>query len=447
VKYNLAAPTQCYEMTPADAHFYYDSYTIVSAPAGNCDVSDCVSQDWLEIVPPCPGSAASARVASAAPTPCDLKVTITGASSLTSGLVWDGTEPAFNAGDKCLSGCEDLLITVTDPSNHNRPVPNAVVSASVTGVGDKYLKPNTTGYFCSVIQPNRCGTPRYITGLRTNTSGRLALTYWAPGIVSKQGATITVRASEPCSQSACPRKKKTGTADKKVTVMPNIIYQAEATLDESEVKALAKWAESKILELAIHHSIEEILDHSLSALALAEKLAEETADKIGEGAERVSGVIEVADLINGLRLEYGFMALFLDKFKLSGIGLGRPREQPTVDGAPSSLLIGDLAADGTPPLHLGAKGLMYRYGEHLGFLEEEHELHPQQIHLYVYEVSDCRQGGDCAPEYLGRTGIEPALYIELESTDTAGEQSFRQAFEIPYNAHAWMLTQKGLAVH
>ena len=59
-------------------------------------------------------------------------------------------------------------------------------------------------------------------------------------------------------------------------------------------------------------------------------------------------------------------------------------------------------------LHIGAKGIVFQYGEDLALVDERGALTRRQfLHLYVFEVSDCAQGQSCGPGYHGQGGIRP----------------------------------------
>jgi hypothetical protein len=402
--------------------------------------TSCAASSGAALVKP----QAVAQVA-AAGSSCDLDVTVTGKKSLTAGLAFDGLGPTFLEQDGCLSGCTDLLVTVRDPGNHDRVVAGANVSASVTPIGDKFLTRASTGYLCNAAKPTSCGVGRFITGLKTDRKGHVRLRYWAPGLLSKQATTLTVKAMKSCSKSACSRGEKLGETNPTIRVSPNLIYQHDATLTLEEARTLADWSQGTFLPFARNKAIEFLFDHALDKLVEAEKVAEHLGEKLATGLERIAGVLEIVHIAEGILDQYKAMALFLNDFKLSAVGLGEVPEERVVSAAPSEPFTRALAGDGLPPLHLGAKGLLWRYGEQLAFLDEQRQLHAQFIHLLVYEVSDCKQGAECGPGYHGQHGIRPRLYVEFVAMRSRLEGSYRDAFDLRYNARAWMHTQQGLA--
>jgi hypothetical protein len=357
--------------------------------------------------------------------------------------VFDGTEPTFLEDTTCLSGCTNLTVTVTDPSNHGKAVAGAEVSASVTPIGDPFLKRTETGYLCNASKPTSCGVGRFITGLRTDRHGHVRLLYWAPGLLSKQTTTLTVKAQKPCSHQACALNQKSGERDTTIRVSPNVIYQHDGTLTLEQARALGEWADGGLIHLAAHKAVETLLEQAIEKLVKAEELAH----KLGRGLERISGVIEIAHLSLELKEQYGFMAMFLNAFDLSAVGLGDAPDEHLVTAGPSNALTEAVAGDGHPPLHLGAKGLLWRYGQTRAFLDAEHKLTDQEIHLAVYEISECRQGRVCGPGYLGRPGIQPSLYFRFSAEGPHLENTFIGTFVLRYNAQAWMDTQHGLVAH
>lgn len=173
----------------------------------------------------------------------------------------------------------------------------------------------------------------------------------------------------------------------------------------------------------------------------SEHLAETVADKL----EHIGGVLEIAHLAHSIKEQYGFMALFLESFNLSAIGLGRPPDEHVVSAVPSNEAVAAFASDGGPPLNLGAKGLMWRYGAQLASMALRGELTKQQfMHLYVYEVSECAQGRPCGPGYHGQSGIVPELYFQLVSRTSTFAGTITETAVLRYNAAAWMDTQEGL---
>jgi hypothetical protein len=322
------------------------------------------------------------------------------------------------------------------------------VSASVTPISSKDIPSYPSGdagdgYLCDGANPRRCGSGRLITGLRTNSSGHLRLRYWAPGLIADGQMKITAKATEACHKSGCPKAGQFTTKD--LTVSRNLIYRHNATLSAAEAGELANWADGDLFGFGAKQSVEIGLNRYLDALVKAEKLAEHGAEKLGEGLERIAGLLEIAEVASSQWEQQGFMALFFEKFGLSGTGLGRAPEGSVVSAAPSGAFQIALAGDGIAPLRLAQKGVLWNYGAALAFLRDEHssEFGAQFIHLYVYEVSYCAQGEDCGPEYYGSKGIHPYLEFQFVADHSRIAQTFESHFLTPYNAQAWMDTQFG----
>jgi hypothetical protein len=140
------------------------------------------------------------------------------------------------------------------------------------------------------------------------------------------------------------------------------------------------------------------------------------------------------------------LAEFLEPLGLSGTGLGRPPDASSVSAVPGLPFLSAVQDDGTPPLHLGHKGLMWNLGETLLFRKEDKDgsFGAQFIHVDVYEVSFCDFGMGCGPGYHGQSGIEPFLYFDFTSERNSRNHVYEGTFVIPYNAAAWFLTQKNL---
>jgi hypothetical protein len=422
-------------------------YVSIDAPAARSACSyPPVQGVWLTIGnDSC--SVHAGRQAPAATASCDkLDVTAKPVQRIASGLNKD--EEAFFGGpkDACFSGCADVLVTVTDHRTH-KPVRNAVVSASVTPISARDIPSYPAGqagdgYLCDQADQHRCGSGRLITDLRTNASGHLRLRYWAPGLIADGHMTVTVKARENCHGSSCPKTGEFTTGE--LTVRRNVIYRRDATLSPEEATTLADWPENTLFEVGQKQATEVELDNWLTLLVRAERLTEHAAHHLGEGLERISGALEIAEAATAAWKQQGFMAMFFDKFGLSGTGLGRAPEDRMVTAAPSTSFQTALAGDGIPPLHLFQKGLLWNYGAQLAFIHEESKapVGAQSIHLYVYEVSYCGQAEVCGADYHGSTGIHPYLEFQLIS-DSAGREDFEGHFLTPYNARAWMDTQFG----
>jgi len=380
---------------------------------------------------------------------CPLTVTAVPKEKSKSGLSREQSgDPAFisdaGASEKCLSGCTDVLVTVTDPSKHNKPVDGASVSASVTPIFDANLQYPSGhpggGYLCKASDPRSCGSGRLLTGLTTNKKGQVSLLYWAPGVLSKLGTTLTVKATKACSKSQCSSRQKSGETNPTITVSPNMIYQHSGTLSLEEAKDLAEWANSGgFFHFARGEAIEQVLEEAIKHLIEEEKLAE----RVGNG---VTGLLKVAEFGHALWEQQGFEALLLSTLNLSATGLGCAPDNGTVTANPCADFDRAFADAGAPPLHLFANGLTWQLAQRLAFIEDHPGAGPplgaMEVHLSVDEVSYCEQGAECGPGYHGRHGIHPFLHFFFTAGLSSTQTTFVKSFVVQYNAHAWMNTQQ-----
>ncbi len=444
-----ATPIACSPGTASGSDCKLD----VGGHDGVADFSSCGS----------PGPAADVARIAAAPSAagCPLRVAIKRLDGDKSGLSDVLDSPEFmNDSGKCESGCSDLKITVTDPANGNRPVPNAKITASVSAIPDGDLpKPNHgnlpgfpsgadpgSGYLCAetssfaTTSPG-CGTGRLIKGLTTDSQGNADLRYWAPGIVTADSPKVKVIARETCTATQCSAKQKVGHQSIVVKISPNVIYKADGKLTLKEADELAEWTSRFGIGVKFFAS----QGFEKGAEALVEHLVEdeEQAEKI---SSTVSGVLSVAEFAHAVWEQQLALAEFLEPLGLSGTGLGRPPDDPTVSAVPGSPFLSAVDADGTPPFHVGHKGLMWSLGETLLFRKEAKDgtFGAQFTHVDVYEVSFCERNGKCGPGYHGETGIKPFLYFDFSSKRNDFAHVYQAEFVVPYNAAAWFLTQKNL---
>ena len=372
--------------------------------------------------------------------PCDLDVVVEMSKRFHAGLSRDGiADAAFidQGSEKCQSGCAEVTATVTD--SKGKRVSGAEISASVTGITASvpaYPKGGSSpGFLCDAAQPTHCGSGGEITDLKTNGNGQVSLLYWAPGVTSRQSATVTVDASA-CTTS-CRSGSESGQGNAAVTVAPNAIYSAHFNLSADEAKALAEWSQSKTLgEVLKDHAIELLIATAVGKAA--EELIEE--EKAAEAIHEIAdNGLKARSFYTSSNLEEQFMWLFLAGLKLSPTGLGDPPDEQSVSAVPGDPFEKAFVGAGNL-LQLG-NGLLWKLGVAEHATEEEGKLGPQVVHLTAYEVSYCEQGKECGPGYHDRNGIRP--YLDLELTSSTHDDvvfPFTQAVT-PYNARAWMTTQ------
>ena len=437
IKISPGATTQCYEVSETDAHFYFGIYTIVSAPAGNCNPADCVSEDWLQVVPSCTGL-------------CPLNVSIKTFGSGTAGLGYDRSQspavPEFLGPDtsglgegKCLSGCTNVQVTVTDQRD-GQPVAGAQVEAFVRPFARGAIAPypggfeSDDGHLCRADEPDRCGTD--LSDLpATDANGQVRFFYWAPGAIDRQTIRLKVNAQKACS--TCEHGRQTGSQLADIAVSPNVIYTHDGTLDHEALDVLETWATHDANFATIGDQLRNATaEHALSSAikAIAEFYAERAVPVL-LAAEALHKVLttpgEYADLSTTLGQEEALTALFLNPLGLATAGLG------AVDAGELDPRFLEFIA--------GKHGLLRRLGETSDKLRSRVPILTEVMHLRVVEVSYCKQGEKCGPGD-STPGVEPFLYFDFKvdapASRFAGEQKvLDEQFVLPYDAEYFDLLQ------
>jgi len=212
---------------------------------------------------------------------CPLYVKITDAGGTispglaTSGISWLGShnigfkdedggifQPNGIFIDTCVSGCLNILATVTD--SYGQPVPDADLTATVHPLTHDVINPGggEAGHICGAANQlsggNRdgpCGTSIMVkTASGSPGAGQVTLRYWAPAVwvgTDKYGhdlpypkATITFQATaHSCGGSTCFSQKSKPT-DADFEIKPHPFFQQNAVLTSTERDVLVQWAEN-----------------------------------------------------------------------------------------------------------------------------------------------------------------------------------------------------------
>ncbi len=453
-------------------------------PDGEIDSSNAQWVYAVTVGPVCGSSATAADRASTAAASagsCPLNVTVKGSLTLTSGLAhrpfrnpdvarfFSGVSETSS--EACQSGCTDLTVTVTDPSDHTCPADTQIkgacpasgvkVKASVQPIGGG-IAPYPSGedpgkgYLCLAAlaaSADACGNGSREVDGNTDDAGQLKLRYWAPGVLKEERVLLTVRASTECSPSTCAFGNQQGEAMPNPTLIikPNVVIGTvaaakTATLDPEEAHDLAQWTAGNELkhfdEFLANHLKEELIKQAIK----------HWLEKEAEGPVAIVAFLRELNHVN--EEELGFMGLLLTKLGVRSRGLGiedpdaihRPGPEP---GKPFLL---EFASD-NGPFTIDDGGLTWRYGEELAMLKF---IRTQTMHLRVYEVSFCRQGEVCGPGYSGNfahrhDGIRSFLYFDFHADrapitsegETSVQGVYSRSFIVPYNAEAWMQSQFG----
>jgi hypothetical protein len=354
-----------------------------------------------------------------------------------SGLGWDKSQspavPEFIAvggnfralGEgKCLSGCMNVQVTVTDKKT-DAPVQGAAVSASVSPFTPNGLAPYPTGFeadgghLCSAEanSPGVCGPSLSGTQLPpTDAGGQVRFLYWAPGAIRNQTVKISVTAEKSCAN--CPAGRRSGQGNSPVTISPHIIFTGVATLKPDAMNLLETWAANDNNFVTPNNELarglgKQLLENSFKAVV-------DGALKVSEGplagpilafeaVHELHGVkSDLADLNTEIGQKEALTALFTNPLGLSTAGLG------SVNAAEFDPAFLEAIA--------GKNGLLRSYGLALAKVNDRLPIISQDVKLALYEVSYCKQGKNCGPGE-STPGIEPFLYFDFQADTPASSQT------------------------
>lgn len=400
-----------------------------------------------------------ARAAAAGGNDCRLDVKIKKQGPGTTGLGWlagtggDGAQGEFVAtpatdapfGD-CLSGCENITVTVTDHKTGKAPDGGASVSVGVTPIPTSKVAPYPKGFqadqghICLLSNPSDCGTT--LQDLPTASNGVLNLIYWAPGVIDDDTVKLTVTAEDACSTSVCHTSRQFGKAHTSIHLIPQkIIDTAGKPLGPDETTALVDWAEEdgdikfkedgdgEVRQTAVESVLHTALDYGAEAFEI----------EIPGGFVLVTGQMlnsirpKLEPLTTRLGQEQAVTSLFAEPFGLHTDGLG------AVDALALDRRFVDAIAN--------QNGLMRKFAE---FVRDEREHkgggHEYNTHLTVDEVSYCETETVCGPG-ASTPGVQPFLYILFQatgpSTSNHNETHFEGSVVVPYYAALFDVAQFG----
>ena len=424
---------------------------------------------------------------------CALTVTVQQLQPLRSGLAVDkeggygpvnftvGTaaEPYTErneAGQRCMSGCANLLITVTDALTH-KPVEGATVEASLSRTAaDSRSQGDPYGNEFLCIQSDKpvpdCGDG---VSYNTDAKGHVHLLYWTPGVSpgpSGSGWSVTLKVTaHKCGVASCSLHQQSGKAKPMtLTAQPYVIYQHTGQLGAKEVALLVKLAQEPdliVFELAADHYAETLIEQALETLELFE---EHAASIAGAAGLVVSTVVKAVEASTKLKEQRGLIATLLVAEDLSTLGLGEDvyANEVPVDAnlAFRDAILNNLGIVPTPfnPKTLEPDGVLWSDANALSTQAKELPRlfsHPpvqsEQINLKVYEVSHCDEGYPlCGPGYRdlpaqaqsttveNHHGIQPELCFYFTGYNGLPGLDWTDHFCIGYDAPFWVDTQPGL---
>jgi hypothetical protein len=432
--------------------------------------------------PTCTGSSGSsnlrshAELAHAKGDSCPLTVTVKAQNASRAGLAIDNdelkygpvnftsettggglTEPV-SAGQKCESGCTNLLVTVTDPKT-KKPVTDATVEAKVAITsapahlfGDEFI--------CEQSEATvpKCGTD--LSNLSTDQKGQVHLIYWAPGFVPTDSApnlvaSVSVTAKESCSSSVCTAKKREGTGNLSLTVAPYKIYDSEAQLSAVQVGVLIDLATEKSITInpADTLALHQMTEPAVEFLEATER--EAIANLVRLPAAYGEAIIEVAEMGEAIA-SYGEAApltgVFLKALDLSPIGINEPPFEKSASGAGVQAFWTEIGGGLGSFAPLSLKGVLATDGEALADQSRNapsvFATPPETVDLNVYDVTHCDMSNpNCGPGYSGSRGIQPELCFSFDGSDRLPTPKLDWNYEFcakTYDPVAWVESQNRL---
>lgn len=421
------------------------------APTAAPTASACQLKVFVKIVGPIANVGTRSGLAFDEPNSKDGPVRFT---ALTASNTETEYAEANEAGQRCESGCANLLVTVIDPQT-GRPLVNATVNADLGGIDTAgFPNLNQVGEQFLCVQsddptPASCGTELH--GMKTNANGRIHLLYWAPGELVPGHAILTVSAAN-CA-FPCPAGSEEGSEVSKLTVEPYRIYDhRHGELSREEVKALIDAVdEHKGLEMLLSAAHHKVLESALEWLGehelLSEHLVKAAAGPLGYAIVGAGELAKIAaEGFKGIKEQKALAAALLESLDLSPEGIGiDPFEHNVPAGISHSLqhlILNDL---GLPT----AGGLLWDLGKQLSEQYKAHRalaVQPEHVGVSVYEMSTCAFGHfNCGPGFdASLTGILPRLCFDFSFSNGAGGDFDTVRCIHAYSPVVWAPTQKGL---
>jgi hypothetical protein len=471
----------------ADHYMVIGAEAAIELPSGNYEV------DYVEVAL---GFGAKPKCGSAGAAPCPLKVLVSVAKRIRSGLavhdiydhpdqsVVDFVERKPSAASaanplsglrgelfQCESGCADVSVTVRDPKTHQL-VEDSKVDVRVTTLTGA---PGGREYICETeAETGRtmgigdCG-PGSLLDLRTDDLGQVYLRYWVPGVIEATPVTLQITATGgTCTPHPCSVAKATGVTNTDLSIEPYLIYEHSASLTQEDVTELANWAGGpSVFHLFLSGTTwaEKALTAHLKWLE-GEELASEKEIEVLEHLEKAPlrglfDAIEVYNTWTELSEHWAMIGLFLQNARLSGTGLGNNPIEQSAQAYPSYPFTKELADyNGLVPGNLGEAagkdygeaGALWDIATTLRSLVTAKDASVKPggrghwgIQVKVYEISSCDPHQQCDPGYDLDHGIHAELYFRIAllydghaSPSGAGLYTFTTR----YDALAWAEAQQ-----
>ncbi|MGO9973090.1 MAG: FG-GAP repeat protein [Solirubrobacteraceae bacterium] len=363
---------------------------------------------------------------------------------------------AFDVGQKCVSGCANVLVRVIDPATSD-PVSGATVDATLGSLGAaKSVSGGLAGEQFLCVQSDdpsasSCGTS--LSGLSTDSAGEVHLLYWAPGETAISTSSISVTAHK-CS-STCSAGEQRGSAQTGVTITPYPIYQHDdGTISVAEVKSLMEVvSEGKLNNKSYAAARDQWFEVTIHWLAQQEKAAKQLVKvALGPYGYSLINLVEIGTLLaeanSGLKDEKLLSDALLEAMDMPGIGLFDDPFEKQIPAQPSdylrqAIIHGLGNADGIG----GAGGVLWDLGKAL-IEQYEHQrpiaVQTEHVNTTVDEISSCNTGNpNCGTGYFRSGGIRPRLCVILDFSNRVPGGDYGTHFCLsPYDPVAFATTQR-----
>ncbi len=369
------------------------------------------------------------------------------------------TEPN-SVGEKCHSGCVNLLVTVTNPIT-NKPVANASVEALVrppTSIDRSKSRAIGHEFLCLQTDQStpRCGAQ--LNNLTTDQNGHLHLLYWSPGIYPFDAPVpwptdVEVIAKKDICHTACIHQE--GMKSIGFAVQPYLIYQHTGTLSRKTVEDLIEIVNEGpkfFQDKAKFQAYETLTEPLIVELENLEKAALATALKsAGPAIETVHIIYLAGESYFKLGQQFGLIADLLDQLGMPGIGIG-PSDplSRTISDQPTDIFRDALLSGVANVLPVGQGGVLWSDGEALALQLKNagsaFSAQPEKITVKVFEVSHCNMNlPKCGAGYWGSPGIRPEICLAFSGSNSfPNALGWKYAFCQEYNAPAFVWTQRGI---
>jgi hypothetical protein len=356
------------------------------------------------------------------------------------------SEP-FAAGQRCVSGCANVLVTVIDAKTH-KPAVGATVTAElsqiVASAGPAGLHQEGDQFLCTQSDDpaaTRCGAS--LSDLTVDPNGQVRLIYWAPGEV--RPAHTEIKASATNCSSTCTLGREVGSNKASVGVRPYLIYHHDGVLEAPEARILKEAVGNPgigdLLTAADHKVLELVLEELAKQELVQEGLVHAVSGPLGYG---VAFLIDLSGAWSELKEQWALQGAFIEAADLSEVGIATGSSDTSQIPARSKYFDDELLHGLGNSLHLGAGGMLWDLGKRLN---REYRGKPlsrvadQHFTISVYETSSCN-GSDsrCGPGYLDQGGIQPRLCMDVSWSDGLA-WSLCSTRSDPYDPIAWTDSQ------